>query len=633
MPPSERAIALFLSRTSSTRNRALLYLGITDGNADNAVALFNSRTDESFRAALLRPAAQFRRPLANGAKGYEDKDGVIHLETFTDNESEDEVEVVGALTGGYEQSEVRDYGENVHWDRDNKWSKIHEPKFTRPTIERPPPGAPTSGHGKASGIMRRSILGGKYPVESTKKGEKKNRRAADRDSTFEPEETSPPFNQTSQTGGGKPPQLRNRGHRGRYARELGVPGFRSLGEADSTKPISARTRTSLKKVGRLPKTIQSSCVRPRKNLPAYSSPKKRVTGMYSLCQTADLMIKLTGHIQKVATPPPIPRTRKQNFVIPITSTRRSARRQSSEKYEPYVTPPNTALSRFKQAKKNTSGVTNLCTPRAGVSSNPLETDLYSTPLSISSSTLKTGRMMSNTSNPQHPSEEILHSSFHRSLSESMSPMVIKSDHYNKSKTHHHQRDTSEIPLQDLYNSNKSKTHRHHHHRDTSEIPLQNMYLAPPSLVSKFSFLSALNLAREKKKWFLINIQSATVPACGILNREIWRHPDIANIVSQSFIFLQLNHNDERAEAYFGKYYGVLDVDEESEGMLCAGNHRKIIQLPHIALLDPVSGHRWKVWDGPGLPDKDRFLADLSEYEMVGEGGWCEWDKGVIRERN
>lgn len=84
--------------------------------------------------------------------------------------------------------------------------------------------------------------------------------------------------------------------------------------------------------------------------------------------------------------------------------------------------------------------------------------------------------------------------------------------------------------------------------------------------------------------------------------------------------MQLNHNDERAKAYIGKYYGVFALDEESKGMVIAGNNRKIIQLPHIALLDPFSGHRWKVWDGPGLPDKNEFLADLRDYEMAGEGG-------------
>lgn len=112
-----------------------------------------------------------------------------------------------------------------------------------------------------------------------------------------------------------------------------------------------------------------------------------------------------------------------------------------------------------------------------------------------------------------------------------------------------------------------------------------------------------------------------------MNRELWRHPDIADIVSQSFLFLQLNHNDDRAKAYIGKYYGVLAIGGESEGMLYAGKSRKTIQLSHIALLDPFSGHRWKVWDGPGLPDKNVFLADLREYEMAGEGGLVWVGKG------
>lgn len=97
--------------------------------------------------------------------------------------------------------------------------------------------------------------------------------------------------------------------------------------------------------------------------------------------------------------------------------------------------------------------------------------------------------------------------------------------------------------------------------------------------------------------------------------------------------MQLDQNDERAKTYFEIYYDVFDLDEEGEGTVCAGNNRKFIKLPHIALLDPHLGHRWKVWDVPGLPDKDLFLADLCEYEMAGEGGWCEWGKGVIRERD
>ena len=335
-------------------------------------------------------------------------------------------------------------------------------------------------------------------------------------------------------------------------------------------------------------------------------------------------------LAKEVTHPP-PKTRKRHVVIPFPSTRRNVQRQSSEEYEPHVTRSSSAQTRFKQTKKNTSGIVNPSTPRTGLSSNPSGTDSYPTPSSLSASRLDTGRMTPNTGNPQAPSEWILHSSFHRSSFESMSPLAMKSDHYNEGKTHRHQRDESEIPLQVRYNKNKTKTHHLHHQRNTSDISLKDMYLSPTSL-SKFSFRSALNLAREKRKWLLINLQSATVPACAILNREIWHHPDIADIVSQSFVFLQLDHNDERADAYRERYYGGFDLDvEDGEEMECAaqGNNHTFIQLPHIALLDPMSGQRWKVWNGPGVPDKDLLLADLSEYEMVGEGGWCDWGKGVI----
>lgn len=220
MPPSERSIALFLSRTSSTRNRALLYLGITDGNLDDAVALFNCKPDESFRAALSRSAAPFRRPLANGAKGYEDKYGVIHLQKNTDDEHEKEVELVGASKCAFDQGGFQEYGENPRWGRDVR-KTIHEPKVIRPTIKR-----------SASGGSRRSVI-------------------------YEHEE---------------------RGHRGRYARELGVPGFRPLRGEGDTKPISARTRTSLKQAARLSKLGQGSCL--RTTMPRARSPKKRVLGMH-----------------------------------------------------------------------------------------------------------------------------------------------------------------------------------------------------------------------------------------------------------------------------------------------------------------------------------------------------------------
>lgn len=172
----------------------------------------------------------------------------------------------------------------------------------------------------------------------------------------------------------------------------------------------------------------------------------------------------------------------------------------------------------------------------------------------------------------------------------MSPLAMKYDHCRNSSTNRGRRHTSEIPLQDLYYSKKSEECRQNQ-RDKSEIPLQDLYLAPHSPISIFSFDTALRLACEKKRWLLIYIQSATMPTCRIINRELWHHSDITDIVSRSFLFLHLNLNDKRAKAYIRKYYGILALDEGREGMLYAGNN---IKLLHIALLHLFSRRRWNV---------------------------------------
>ena len=241
---------------------------------------------------------------------------------------------------------------------------------------------------------------------------------------------------------------------------------------------------------------------------------------------------------KDVTPPPTPRIPNLNSTIHVTR---------SEEDEPYMALENTVQLQFKQAKKNNYGGAELCTPLAHVSLDPFGSNPHLIPPRTPAN-LKIGRMRSNTRNTQNPSKEILASTFHRFFFESMSPLAMKYDHCNNISTHRRRRHTSKIPLQDLYYSKKSEECRQTQ-RDKSEISLQDLYLAPHLPISKFSFYTALSLAREKKKWLLIYIQSTTVPICRILNRELWHHPDIADTMSRSFLFLQLNHNDERAKAY------------------------------------------------------------------------------------
>lgn len=280
MTPSERAIAVFLSKTSSTRNRAILYLGITDGNVDDAVALFKSKPDESFRAALSRSAVQFRRPLANGAEGYEDKYGVIHLETSTEDENDEEAEAGCTLTGGNKQSRIREHGENILceiWEA----SKICKPKCIDTSTEHPPSRAAITEHKEISRTTNRSCTGGRIAIESTKKREKKNFQALDQDSTYETEENSAPLHQASPPGRNK--KLLQCRHHEKFARGPKVLGFRAHGATDDEKPISFRTRkrTTFKQVPPVSKKSQSFCL--SNGLPTNSLSRKRVIGISFLC--------------------------------------------------------------------------------------------------------------------------------------------------------------------------------------------------------------------------------------------------------------------------------------------------------------------------------------------------------------
>lgn len=79
-------------------------------------------------------------------------------------------------------------------------------------------------------------------------------------------------------------------NRGKFARKEKLSAYNESEIVDDGKPISARTQRST--VARHPNKKQYS--RLRTSLPVYKrSPKKKVTAICSLCQTLNLMIKLT----------------------------------------------------------------------------------------------------------------------------------------------------------------------------------------------------------------------------------------------------------------------------------------------------------------------------------------------------
>lgn len=106
---------------------------------------------------LSESAFKSRRSLANGAIGYEDTYGVIHLDRSTDDENDDEVEVIGCAVDDHEQNWMRGYGESIHCRTEGALN-VRELKVVSPITEHPRQRASPLQHEEIPGSTSRSRL-------------------------------------------------------------------------------------------------------------------------------------------------------------------------------------------------------------------------------------------------------------------------------------------------------------------------------------------------------------------------------------------------------------------------------------------------------------------------------------------
>merc|ERR1740138_2055045 len=128
----------------------------------------------------------------------------------------------------------------------------------------------------------------------------------------------------------------------------------------------------------------------------------------------------------------------------------------------------------------------------------------------------------------------------------------------------------------------------------------NQLFAPPSYNEPMTYYQTVEKAKEMGKWLLVNIQQAEVFASHTLNRDVWSHDTIKEIVEGSFLFWQ--RDDKSTEgAQFCQYYQC--------------GH----QLPHICVIDPRTGRRVKSWDGRKWVESQAALeylfGFLDEFSM------------------
>jgi len=120
--------------------------------------------------------------------------------------------------------------------------------------------------------------------------------------------------------------------------------------------------------------------------------------------------------------------------------------------------------------------------------------------------------------------------------------------------------------------------------------LADIYRRPAEICFNGSFDELRQAGREQGRWLLVNIQSPTEFASQQLNADTWSDEMLRIIVSASFLFWQQYMDDDLGSKYV--------------------RHYNVTALPHIALIDPVTGQLVKSWTG--FKDAERLMDKLTE---------------------
>lgn len=132
---------------------------------------------------------------------------------------------------------------------------------------------------------------------------------------------------------------------------------------------------------------------------------------------------------------------------------------------------------------------------------------------------------------------------------------------------------------------------------SKEERLARLFRPPFEIMAKLTLDGARAKGRRpgKMKWIMINIQDNGIFQCQALNRDVWSSKRIRKILKRKFIFLQYQFESRMAQQYLN-YYNLHDKE----------------LLPHIAILDPMTGERLKQWNAY-LPTEDQFLNELNKF--------------------
>jgi len=118
--------------------------------------------------------------------------------------------------------------------------------------------------------------------------------------------------------------------------------------------------------------------------------------------------------------------------------------------------------------------------------------------------------------------------------------------------------------------------------------LSTMFAAPSHLIHKGGgFQGARAVAKDARRWLLVNLQSDSEFSCHALNRDVWRDELVENLIREGFIFWQAMDDSQDGRTYAERY--------------------KVFEFPHIAIIDPRTGR--SMWKKEGWNQVKPFTSE------------------------
>mmetsp|Transcript_31899 Transcript_31899/g.73295 ORF Transcript_31899/g.73295 Transcript_31899/m.73295 type:complete len:367 (+) Transcript_31899:3-1103(+) len=123
--------------------------------------------------------------------------------------------------------------------------------------------------------------------------------------------------------------------------------------------------------------------------------------------------------------------------------------------------------------------------------------------------------------------------------------------------------------------------------DNHSSGLSDLFAPPTHLIHRGGgFQGARAIARDSKRWLLVNLQRDSEFSSHVLNRDVWRDELVENLIREGFVFWQTMDNSPEGQTYSERY--------------------AVFQFPHVAIIDPRTGRL--LWKKEGWTQENPFNA-------------------------